>query len=258
MAIYKYPDEVKRFIAENVTGRTTRELVEMTNNKFGTNFTEISMKAYKHNHGLKSGTRCGVPAGTPSKLFPEEVKQYIYSHYHGTAWSDMANQLNQKFGTSYTPRQIGGYLKNHKLNTGRTGRFQKGCTPNAGCIKKGIRKSPDTEFKKGQRPHNYMPVGSERVNTYGYHDIKVADPNKWRAKHILLWEAHNGPVPAGHKLIFGDGDKNNISLDNIILVSNSQMAVLNKFNLIQKDTELTKTALIVADIKRKINERKKK
>jgi hypothetical protein len=115
----------------------------------------------------------------------------------------------------------------------------------------------ETQFKKGNRPHNYKPVGTERVNGEGYVDVKVADPNKWRSKHILIWEKENGPVPKGHVIIFGDGNRLNLELDNLILVSRKQLAILNKNNLIQKDADLTRTGIIVADIYRKINEQKK-
>jgi hypothetical protein len=115
----------------------------------------------------------------------------------------------------------------------------------------------ETQFKKGNRPHNYKPVGTERVNGEGYVDVKIADPNKWRSKHILIWEKENGPVPKGHVIIFGDGNRLNLELDNLILVSRKQLAILNKNNLIQKDADLTRTGIIVADIYRKINEQKK-
>lgn len=38
-------------------------------------------------------------------------------------------------------------------------------------------------------------------------------------KHRFLWETANGPIPKGHKVIFADGDKTNITLDNLIMVS---------------------------------------
>jgi hypothetical protein len=255
--MWKYPDEVVQFIADNVSGRTARELAELTNAAYGTSFTESSMKSYKSNHDLKSGTQCGLPAGRPTERYPENIRRYIEEKHVGIGPGEMAALLNQTFDTNYTTKQIKGYYANHKINSGLTGHYQKGHIPeNKGKPKFWVG-GEETQFKKGQKPHNYMPVGSERVNTDGYHDVKIADPNKWRAKHVLLWEEHNGPVPKGHKLIFGDGDKNNVSIDNIILVTNSQMAVLNHFNLIQRDANLTRTGIAIANIKTKINERKR-
>lgn len=254
--MHRYPSEVHEFIAANVTGRATRELASLIKSEFGIDMTESMLKSYKANHKLRSGTH-GVPAGEPTTLYPAEVKQYILEHYVGTAWRALAEQLNQKFGTSYTQQQIGGYLKNHKLNTGRTGRYQKGCIPNAGCIKKGERLSVGTEFKKGQRPHNYLPVGTEVVKGDGYIWRKIGEPNKWRQKHVLAWEAANGPKPKGKMIMCADGNKLNVSLDNLLLITKAQNAVMNKHGFRGGSMELTKAGLLAADILMKITERKK-
>ena len=43
----RYPREVHEFIAANVVGRTTRELVSLVNARFNLDFTESVMKSYK-------------------------------------------------------------------------------------------------------------------------------------------------------------------------------------------------------------------
>ncbi len=252
----RYPKEVHEFIAQNVKGKTTRELVKLVNDRFGTSFTESKMRSYKKNHNLKSGTRRGLPAGHATKQYPMEIKNFIAENHKGIGLKDMAVLLNAKFGTNYTTKQINSYYKNHNLNSGLTGRFPKGHIPfNKG--KKGVGGWEPTQFKKGHRPWNYKPVGTERINSDDYVDVKIADPNKWKGKHILIWEEHNGPVPKGHVVIFGDGNRRNFDPNNLILVSRKQLAIINKNNLIQNDAELTKTGIIIADIYRKIGERKK-
>ncbi|MHB8308668.1 MAG: HNH endonuclease signature motif containing protein, partial [Candidatus Desulforudaceae bacterium] len=117
----------------------------------------------------------------------------------------------------------------------------------------------ETQFKPGRLPHNYKPVGTERVNADGYVDIKIQDGNaqkNWKGKHLVVWEERHGPVPKGHAVIFGDGNRRNFEPSNLILVSRQQLAVLNKKNLIQNSAELTKTGIIIADIFRKISDRK--
>lgn len=114
-----------------------------------------------------------------------------------------------------------------------------------------------TQFKKGHKPHNWVPVGSERITPDGYVQIKVQEGKKqhnWKGKHILIWEAANGPVPKGHVIIFGDGNKRNFDLNNLLLVSRKQLVRLNQKNLIANDAELTKTGIIIADIYNKIGE----
>lgn len=78
-----------------------------------------------------------------------------------------------------------------------------------------------TLFKPGHRPRNRMAVGAEARTTDGYWRIKVADPDVWRHKHIMLWEQHHGPVPPGHVIYFIDGNKNNITIDNLAMTDHS-------------------------------------
>ncbi|WP_436702547.1 HNH endonuclease signature motif containing protein [Bacillus cereus] len=53
----------------------------------------------------------------------------------------------------------------------------------------------------------------------------------------MLWEEENGPIPKGYVIIFGDGNRRNFQQDNLILVSKSQLAILNKNQLIQNDAD---------------------
>jgi hypothetical protein len=110
---------------------------------------------------------------------------------------------------------------------------------------------------KGHKPWNYKPVGTERTNTDGYVEIKTADPNKWRPKHIIIWEKANGPVPKGYVVIFADGNKQNVVLNNLLLISRKELAIMNKRGLIANSADLTKAGLTIADIYLKIGERKK-
>lgn len=107
-------------------------------------------------------------------------------------------------------------------------------------------------------PVNYRPVGSERVNVDDYVEIKVADPRTWVGKHTFIWEEHNGPVPKGYVVIFGDGDRRNFDPDNLILVSRKQLVRLNQKGLIQNNADLTRTAVIMVDLQQKIADRSKK
>jgi hypothetical protein len=259
----KYTPEIGHFIAENVKGKTTRALVEMVNEKFGTDFTESKMKSYKTNHKLKSGTPLGVPAGRPTALYPEKVKDFIKQNHVGVGPKDMKILLNKKFETNYTFGQIKSYYKNNKINSGLDGQFKTGDTPvNKGT--KGLYNvgGNKTSFKPGQSPLNYKPVGYERVDREGYVLVKVQDDGpwhkRWRHKHKVVWEQAYGPIPKGHVVLFADQNRENIDLDNLILIPKSTLSTLNKKGLLHSDADLTRTGIIIADIYQKISRHKKK
>ncbi|MDI9412754.1 MAG: HNH endonuclease signature motif containing protein [Bacillota bacterium] len=255
--IYKYDDEVRQFIFDNVEGTTTRDLVELVNSKFNLSFTVNKMRSFKKNHNLRSNTRVGVEPGQPTKLFPAEIFYYILENYRGVGPKEMMERLNSKFGTEYSHQQLKSFYNNRKLNSGLDGRFKPGRVPhNKGT--RGLHKGGEaTQFKKGNLPHNYQPVGTVRVNSEGYIDIKIADPNVWKGKHILVWEQHNGPVPEGHCVIFGDRNRRNFDPENLILVSRAQLARLNQNGLIKDDADLTKAGLNIVNLQQLIADHKK-
>ena len=204
------------------------------------------------------GRPLGVENKGPRHIWSDEEKQYLAEITPGRGYKEIQSMMSCKFGFDYTHHQIKGAITRNKLNTGRTGRFEKGhATWNKGT--KGLTKANVTSFKKGQKPHNYKPLGSERITKDGYCEIKVNDTGRrWRSKHVLIYEKHHGKVPKGSAVIFLDGDKRNFDIDNLHLVTRNQLAMLNKNSLIQKDAELTKTAINVVDLMKKISTIEKK
>ena len=112
-------------------------------------------------------------------------------------------------------------------------RFQKGSVP----LNKGKKVSPEvyskiqpTMFKKGRTPVNHRDVGAERVNVYGYIEIKVSEPNSWRLKHRVMWEQVNGTIPRGYNVQFKNHNPLDCRIENLYLISKAeQMAKENSF-----------------------------
>lgn len=253
----RYPKEVHDFIAAHVVGCTTKDLTALVNERFGADlFTESSMNAYKSNHKLRSGTPSGLPKGHASEVFPQPVIDYIRANYNGVGNKEMAQRLNAEFGTHYTARQLNSYYKNHGLNSGLTGRFEKGhIPPNKG--KKGVCAPgcEKTHFKKGNLPENTKPIGYERITKDGYVEVKVkmrpsrVDCNdNFVAKHRLIWEQLHGPIPDDCVVIFKDGDKQNFDPDNLALVTKAQRLQMSRRGLFSSDPELTEVGMMVAKV----------
>lgn len=92
-------------------------------------------------------------------------------------------------------------------------RFKKGQTPaNKGLRRPGWApgKMAQTQFRKGNSPHNTHEIGSYRITKDGTLRRKISNDKgsnskRWRGVHELVWIEANGPVPAGHICVFKPG-----------------------------------------------------
>lgn len=181
--------------------------------------------------------------------YTEEMKNFIVVNAKGISNAELTEMFNKKFNTALSLEQIKGYKKNHKISSGLTGYYPKGNIPfNKG--KKGIcyAGSEKTWFKSGKMPHNHKPVGSERVSVDGYIEIKVAESKKWRLKHRVVWEMAHGKIPRNHVIIFLDGNKLNVTVENLKLVSRGQLLLMNRNGLFIGDRELTEAGANLAKL----------
>ena len=141
-----------------------------------------------------------------------------------------ANSLGLE--SSLEKNQRAGYETSKKPASIAT-RFQKGSIP----LNKGKKVSPEvyskiqpTMFKKGRTPVNHRDVGAERVNVYGYIEIKVSEPNTWRLKHRVMWEQVNGTIPLGYNVQFKNHNPQDCRIENLYLICRAdQMAKENSF-----------------------------
>lgn len=190
-------------------------------------------------------------------VWSDDEKEYLKQITPGHHYKEIQELMNEKFEYEFSISQIKGAIGRYKLNTGFNGQFKKGNVPAnkgvKGVIYEGCKK---TWFKKGHAPINHREVGSERINIYGYTEIKVAEPNKWRLKHHVIYEKHNGPIPKGYNVIFGDRNPMNFDINNLILVSKAQLLKMNQHKLIKNDADITRTGVLIADIYLKIGKRK--
>lgn len=209
----------------------------------------------------------GRPKGTENTvlhIWTEEEKEYLKVVTPGHHYTEIQELMTKRFNYDFTMEQIKGALRRYDLKTGFTGQYNKGNIPfNKGrngkeyLSEKALEGMKKTQFKTGQAPVNWRPLGSERITVDGYTEIKIAEPNKWRLKQQLIWEEHNGKIPKGSVVLFGNGDKSNFDINNLVLVSRKQLLIMNNNKLIKDDTELTKTGVIIADVLLKIGERKR-
>ncbi|WP_395347395.1 HNH endonuclease signature motif containing protein [Providencia sp. 2024EL-00732] len=139
----------------------------------------------------------------------------------------LTDAFNHKFKTERSREAINGFRKRLRLRVGRSGKFSKGNVPfNKG--KKGLISGNSGSFQKGHKPHNHQQIGAEALTKDGYIKVKIAEPNKWELKHRLVWEEHNGPVPQDHVIKFIDDDKQNCDIDNLMIITMKEHAIINR------------------------------
>lgn len=186
----------------------------------------------------------------------KEQADFIKSNVKGITAIELTEIFNKKFNTNITVNQIRTFKKNHKLKSGIDCTFKKGNVPvNKGT--KGLTGTNKTSFKKGHKPHNTKPIGSETITDDGYIKVKIAEPNKWEFKQRLIWSKVNGKIPKGGVILFADGDKQNFNIDNLVLITKKELLVMMQNGLITQYSDLTKTGNVIAKMIIKIREREK-
>ena len=160
---------------------------------------------------------------------------------------DLTCSFNAKFGTNINQLALTAKCTRIRATTGRTGRFEKGVP----TWNKGVKNSTgfsETRFKKGDKPRNTRPDFSERVcSKDGYRSIKI-DGN-YVHKHRWLWEQSNGKIPDGYHVAFKNKDRTDIRLENLILVSQKEMATLNKTYSKMSNPETQETLILLSKVR---------
>lgn len=198
--------------------------------------------------------------------YTKEEHEFLRSFIPGHTYKEITAAYNKRFTEPITESRVKGYMANHKINNGLTGRFEKGNVPvnkgKKGICAKGCEK---TWFKDGHMPHNTKPVGYERITRDGYIEVKIkmrpSNPNcndNFKAKHHIVWEEVNGSIPNGYKLTFLDGNKQNCDINNLALITNAEHLELTRKGLRYENPSLTKTGILVAKVSVAGREKRKK
>lgn len=181
--------------------------------------------------------------------YTREEHNFLQSYIPGHTYKEIVTAYNEKFDDNITISRVKGYMSNHKINNGLTGRFKKGNIPvnkgKKGFCPKGCEKS---WFQKGHIPKNHRPVGSERISKDGYVEIKVEEPNKWRLKHRVIWEKENGAIPKDCAILFLDGNSQNLNINNMQLIRRAELARINQNHLISNNADITRTGITIAKL----------
>ena len=202
--------------------------------------------------------------------YSDEVVNFLIENHKGKTLIELADMINKKFNMNIKNKDVGNLKSRLKRRKGinlepavNDGRYRKGQPPvNKGkkwedyLTKEQQERAKKTWFKKGNIPFNHRKVGEERITVDGYIEIKIREPNKWQLKHRYIYEKHYGKIPEGYNLIFLDGDRKNIDLSNLKLVSKAQDLIMNNNKLFSTDKDITNTGTIIANVISETSKRK--
>jgi len=200
-----------------------------------------------------------------NRKYGDDIIEFIRNHVKTCTDKEIAQMVSQHWNMNVTQSSIKNLKTKYNIKSGiNRGTFPKGHEPiNKGT--KGIMNvgGNKTSYKKGDRPLNWVPVGTERVDRDGYVMIKVQEhgPSNhcWKLKSRLIWEEHHGrKLRSSEKIIYLDGNPLNLAIDNLKLITDKEHAVMNKSRLRFNDAELTAIGVNIARVKMAINKNKKK
>lgn len=167
-------------------------------------------------------------------VWTKEEESYLLANYE----TKTNNYISKKLGRSRRAVATKGFnlgLKKNNEARINSGCYKKGHKPfNKGkkwdkiMSKEAQANSRKTCFKKGHVPHNIKPEGHECWRSDGYLYVKYKGKN--RQKHRVLWEQHHGTIPKGYHVVFKDGNRANITIDNLELLSQEESMRRNTYH----------------------------
>lgn len=261
----RYSKEEHQFLQDLLQKYPFKKVQTEYLNKYNKEISLSRLKSYKNNHHIRRTI--------DETMLTDSMKLFIRENAKGISNDELTRRLNNHFGSKIRNEKIQNWrYRNNVLNgysnialfteRGKATRYRKGIPPTK-PIQKGQRISPQTEFKKGEKPLNTLPIGTEIKKGDGYIWVKVREeglPGRpwrlWEQKHRLLWQSFHGEIPLGYKLIFKDGNIDNCTIENLMLVSNSEHAVMNMLHL-SRSSETTETSILIAKLQIATRKRKK-
>ena len=213
-----YSEKMISFLKENADGKSHKELTDLFNTTFETNKTVKQIRGMCAKNKICSNTK---------SFYTEEMITFLRNNIHIKSWDKITEYFNTEFCVNKTKKEI-----------------------QYACGNRGI--FPHGFFQRGER----RSLGTEIIND-GYVYVKVKHPDVWIAKHRMLWERNNGPLPNGYCVIFADCNTRNFDESNLIKVSREELSYLNSHNLRFNNPEYTKVGINIIKVIIKTKERQK-
>ena len=261
-----YFDEHIEFLKSGYRRMNTRNLTRAFNEKFGMDKPESAIKTIIYKKQMKCG-RKGNERLIEDRytLLTKDQAEFVKDAYKKMPIPAVTSALNKHFGAEFGENQIEAYINNHGFKSGRTGQFKKGSKPwNSGTKGQGLTKANSGAFKKGNVPTRTRPMFAERKNKDKITEIKVPIPHpgkktetQFMPKQRWIYEQHFGPIPAGYVVSFRDGNRENFSPDNLMLLSRAELIKLNQNNYREMPDDLKPSVFALSKLQAHVSKKRK-
>jgi hypothetical protein len=170
--------------------------------------------------------------------------QFLRENYENRKVKEVTALFNDQFGTQLTPPQVRKFIKKRCLSSEWTG---------------------PTGFRWGDGRSNWRPVGTERLDTKGFIQLKISEPlgsrknhrDGWVPKHVYIWEQTHGKVPSGMVVAFKSGNKLNCEIDNLRLLSRAELLRTNHHGYSRVPDELKPSIVALSKLEVRVFEHSK-
>lgn len=252
-----YPDNLPRHLVSRFPGRTKDGIkaratfLRLTSNFPRRHWKSAENKRFRRIYARKTNEQL-------ARIFHCSVQQ-INAHsaklgvHKDPAWLHARNVANGEL-----LRKSG---KSHRFPKGNVS-WNKGLHRPGYSIGRG--RMAETTFKKGQRPRNAVPVGTLVTDENGYLKRKMEESAGvglsrfgWEFEHVRVWESRHGVVKPGFKVVFKDGNKQNVAIENLELLSDAEMMRRNSIHA-RRTPEQKEAIYALSALKAHITKKEKK
>lgn len=203
------------------------------------------------------------------RFWTERERDILIEMYKDNYTKDICMILNRSIRSVYSQARLMGLGKSSEFKykelkiqserlklVGVKNRFNPGTAPhnkNKPLSPEMYERLKPTMFKKGNEPSNTKYNGHERVSVDGYTEIRI-QKGTYVLKHRYIWEQSHGQIPEGYILVFIDKNPQNITVENLELITRKENMLRNSIQ--RYPVELKSTIRLVKKLNRHINAKK--
>ena len=199
-------------------------------------------------------------------IFTEEQRQWFLANQEHKQAIQVADEMNQIFGLSLSAKQIREDRKSHRIKSNFNSSLLK--TIDNKWNKKTLEQMQNTMFKVNRSAHNTSAVGTVkkiRIGTYYYWMVKVDDKpyaaknENWIQLHRVLYQIyHSCKLNEEDVILFADGNRDNMSENNLVKISKATRMRMNNLNRITDNSDVTKSYVNLTNLELAISKKKRK